>query len=826
MAQAELPHDLMVPAKAERGLRPFLRWVVSWEDWITLGILLLVYLGTARTMETAGWVRHMPSLMLVSFLALLLGVSLARWRASSWWVLPLALAVGMPVVLWQVLGVVPGDGLADRWGVFVDRLDRWFQIVRGGGISRDPLPFTIIITGLTWMGTYLAVWSVYRWQNPWLALAPAGVAIFANLAYQPQEFHFSVGLYVFGALLLLMRVNLLQQMRRWDSQGVPRPEFLSLSFINHTVLLALILLVGSWFVPANIGFRPLSQVWDAVSAPFAGFTTDASRLFSALRVRQVLPVHSFGSILPLRSDVRLRDTVIMKVMAPRSGFLRGAVYDEYIFGGWKRSQRRTLPLNPDLAAAIVQDLAADPQHLRHDLLEIEVKPLVGRPVLFSLGQPVEVTPAAEAEVPAASVYSIAPGAPLTDLAQRDPPASVLALAQELQRLYSATAGLARDEEVLRRVPEGLRVLNIRRQGGRVREVVVSVGVLPDVVAVRGGATEEYRVVGAVSVASAEELRSAPVDYPPWVRELYLQLPADLPQRVRQLAAEITQGADNPYDAARAVEEYLRQFPVDTEMPEVPLTQDPVDFFLFDARRGYFDFHASAMVVLLRAVGVPARLAVGYVLDPQERDEEQGFTVRERHAYAWPEVFFPGLGWVEFNPTPDRPALERAGQGLTTGGETAGGGGPEFMEGLFPEEFLLDGVNLEGLEAASTPQGGRPQPWPWLAGAVAVIGAVALAVRWAWQRGLAGLPYPAQVWEKTLRLANWAKIGPQPQQTPREYARHLGEELPELEGIDYLAEAYNRAQFGKKEVTAEEEEEVRSVWVRLRNRLWARILRWR
>src|SRR5205814_7931883 len=97
------------------------------------------------------------------------------------------------------------------------------------------------------------------------------------------------------------------------------------------------------------------------------------------------------------------------------------------------------------------------------------------------------------------------------------------------------------------------------------------------------------------------------------------------------------------------------------VPAAPPGHDSVDYFLFDAQRGYFDYHASAMAVMLRSLGVPARVASGYVIDPLQRDgDTDTFKLTQRQAFAWPEVYFPGIGWVEFNPTPTQPLINRPG----------------------------------------------------------------------------------------------------------------------------------------------------------------------
>ena len=176
------------------------------------------------------------------------------------------------------------------------------------------------------------------------------------------------------------------------------------------------------------------------------------------------------------------------------------------------------------------------------------------------------------------------------------------------------------------------------------------------------AGDAYVTVGTVSAADVEILIASGRDYPEGIRERYLQLPDSLPQRVRDLAAEIAGDAEQPYVAAFQIEAYLRNnFPYTLRVDDPPPRRDPVDFFLFEEQAGYFDHHASAMVVMLRSLGIPARIAVGFSIDDGSFDDEsKSYIITEEESWAWPEVYFPGLGWVEFNPTPGRETVSRPG----------------------------------------------------------------------------------------------------------------------------------------------------------------------
>ncbi len=169
----------------------------------------------------------------------------------------------------------------------------------------------------------------------------------------------------------------------------------------------------------------------------------------------------------------------------------------------------------------------------------------------------------------------------------------------------------------------------------------------------------YQIESIVSQAGQAELRSAGTEYPDWVRETYLALPAGVPDRVLALGRDLTATSATPVDRALAIETYLRAIPYTLDIPEPPIDRDIVDYFLFDLQMGYCDYYASSMVVLARAAGLPARLVVGYATGtPQRTEGTIRYIVTEAEAHSWVEVYFPEIGWVEFEPTGGRPAIER------------------------------------------------------------------------------------------------------------------------------------------------------------------------
>ncbi|MCC6380908.1 MAG: hypothetical protein IT304_00290 [Dehalococcoidia bacterium] len=338
--------------------------------------------------------------------------------------------------------------------------------------------------------------------------------------------------------------------------------------------------------------------------------------------------------------------------------------------------------------------------------------------------------------------------------------------------------------------------------------------------------DTYNSIGSESVATAEQLAAAGTAYPGWVKERYLQLPKALPQRVREEAARAAAGAATPYTMATRVEEYLRQLPYDLTVSSPPAGQDIVDYFLFDLKRGYFDYHATAMTVMLRSLGIPARLAVGYALDPTEA-QATTYTVRKDDAYSWVEVWFPKYGWVNFNPTPDhdKGGSGGLGSGLSPDVDTKSTLG---LEDLFGNLGGAGGI-APPVESAlqEKPVAHSDPPWALISSTLAILAllaVMAVSLRVAWNWGLRGLEGNTRIWAKTQRLAHWARLGSRPTETPREWSQRMGSALQHQGDASQLADAYEETRYGRPDLQRTDEAATSASYRRLRNTLAATVLR--
>jgi len=159
----------------------------------------------------------------------------------------------------------------------------------------------------------------------------------------------------------------------------------------------------------------------------------------------------------------------------------------------------------------------------------------------------------------------------------------------------------------------------------------------------------YQATSDIAQTSASSLRRAGQAYPPEVLSRYLGLPA-LDSRIPELARKITASADNDYDRAAALETYLRtHFGYSLQLSRT-VPHDPLANFLFERRQGHCEYFASSMAVMLRILGIPSRVVNGFRTG-EFNDLTSQYVVRASNAHSWVEAYFPGHGWVAFDPTP-------------------------------------------------------------------------------------------------------------------------------------------------------------------------------
>jgi transglutaminase-like putative cysteine protease len=298
--------------------------------------------------------------------------------------------------------------------------------------------------------------------------------------------------------------------------------------------------------------------------------------------------------------------------------------------------------------------------------------------------------------------------------------------------------------------------------------------------------DQYRVL-----SRPQEFASPPTNSEPPDLRGYLALPGNLPPRLRQLAQAITANQPTPYDQAVALESYLRALPYSYQVQPLPHGGDAVDQFLFDMREGYCTYYASAMAVLARSLGIPARVASGYATgsyDPASKT----YIVHEGDAHAWPELYVNDR-WLPFEPTPIRPLPGRA----STGTPPTFAGAP-----------ALD------------------QAQPFVSGPLLVVVALVLigllAVGGVWLgRRLRPVPLVTQVQRDLERHGRQATIAWPDGATLQEYGALLAPQLDDDGALHELIGLIEQARYGGHALSNAEQRRLRAasqqVWARLRRK---------
>ncbi|HYD10340.1 MAG TPA: transglutaminase domain-containing protein, partial [Acidimicrobiales bacterium] len=309
-----------------------------------------------------------------------------------------------------------------------------------------------------------------------------------------------------------------------------------------------------------------------------------------------------------------------------------------------------------------------------------------------------------------------------------------------------------------------------------------------------------------------------------VARTYLTLPVSFPQSVRDLAATVVGDASSPYDRARRLQDFFRsgEFTYDLDVERGHSGND-LERFLFDVRRGYCEQFAGAYAAMARAIGLPARVGVGFT--PGDQAGPDRYSVRGYHGHAWPEVFIAGFGWIAFEPTPGRgipggeaytglpeaqasPGDPNTATTLATTSTTApaGAGSTSTLPqptGPFNDENVTAGG---GADSAS--------PWPrrllvtaivlaaipfvWTAGVVLFV----RLRRWRRRTAAAGGAARVEVaWDEAGEALTRAGAPPRPSETPSEFARRSAIAQAEL---TELAAITTNARYAPEDLDAEDE----------------------
>lgn len=341
--------------------------------------------------------------------------------------------------------------------------------------------------------------------------------------------------------------------------------------------------------------------------------------------------------------------------------------------------------------------------------------------------------------------------------------------------------------------------------------------------------DRYVLTSRILLPSTERLQAATADGD-GISDRYFDLPDGLPSVIGDTARAFTTGTTTPYEQAKALQDNLRRFSYDLGI-RTPAGTEPISWFL-SIQRGYCEQFSGAFAVMARELGLPARVAVGFT--PGETLGDGTVEVRGQHAHAWPEVWFDGIGWVAFEPTPSRgiPGASYTGVPFQQSGQaptdevavptTTVAPDPSAPQATNPIRNPDAGIPAPDFGDGSTPVDDGPSPWPrrvliTLAGLLAIAAAWPLAIRSIEQRRRrvrrSGASTPAAqvtvAWSEAVEALEQVGLGPQPSETEHEYVVRTSKADPDVaEPLRRLGELTVAAGYG---VTDPDAAEVGQAW---------------
>lgn len=604
--------------------RPHLGWLALLVAML-LAWLPALALGDNRVIEMR---RIQATLDLVGPVAVVVTWLLLGWRAprrkSRWGKLTplltflLFLLIGLLVLSQSMIGWLPGpsrlwqtvttngwvslgQAMVADWQQLLTRLAIWWQGVLSGGAAQDNLIFAAFAGLLFWSVSALMAWLLRRYERALIAALPLLWLLGTLLLYSGVE----RALMLSGVTLAVVLHLLLDQqqlIRRWHAQGLDYASDLIVDRMIMIGSLGLVLFILAALMP-NLYYRPLVvRYYELIEPLDSKLESVRDRLFpdlTGISRRQGAAAGGLPNAFLLGGSVTLGESVVMQVRAnDTAGY-------EYFDG----------PLGEQL----------DPPG--HYMRGATLSRYDGH----GWDNPATVV---RQDLDANTPWRTAPTDGRKELVQ--------------------SVTLFVSSPVLYAAPEPL------EPGVEYQAQLRSDG---DLIALQQRA-RSYTVISSIPAVSEAMLAAAPnwdAEHPlPAELAIHLELPPTVTDRTRELAAKLVAGKATLFEEAQALEQFLRQYTYDLEVPEPPTdVTDITDYFLFELQRGYCDYYATAFVVLARSVGIPARFATGYAVGSWNPAEAM-WIVTESAAHSWPEVYFADYGWIPFEPTAGRPTLTRVG----------------------------------------------------------------------------------------------------------------------------------------------------------------------
>lgn len=733
------------------------------EGWLSLILVAGMSVTMAWSIDDAGWVLGQGEWTNFLPLAALLGVIAGFIGSKVGWSRWLAHAIGatfaaliVPLLVGGVLreGASPGVQFTATATAMVNA---WSDLIVNGLLATRETGHHLLVLGLLcWATGQFAASAVFRHRRPLSAVVVVGAILLGNMAatLRPQLHYLIV--FSLASLFLLIRLHALDEHATWTRRRIGDPTAVRSLYLRGGTIFILIAVFGSLVLTATAKSAPLAGAWDELRPVLLDVSAAIQRFLPAGAETRGIGGVQFGPTALISTVWNPNNALALTIRRPpgdeRPYFWRAAAYDRYSYLGWW-----------DWTENISTPRAAGEELLDGTL---DAPSEAGTTdVIFT------ITPEDYR-----GSYAFSPLAPVT--IDRD----------------SREIGLGKDGFFEA----------IELDGHQSYVLTARVPLLGD---------------DPPGALTQNKLRVAGTDYPAEIKARYLQLPAntvgvEARKVLNDVLGKVTD--DNPYDVATAMVRELQssRFTYSTNVSDVQCGDRSTAECFAWSKRGFCLQYATLMTILLREHGIPARFVQGFL--PGEINSLTGVEeVFNNRAHAWVEAYFPGHGWVRFDPTGGNVGVAEplpSGRPVAKPSATPfrsvapGDGGPDDPERRTP-----------GALAGTTGNNNRGSGiGEFIVMAVLLLGVVGGLAFIAWQRGPRGPTTPEGAYAGMARLAGRLGFGPRPTQTAYEYAAALGDVLPNVRPeLQTVATAKVEVAYGRRTLGDERIRAVRESYRRLR-----------
>ncbi len=568
----------------------------AWDWPSAILVFLLMQVAAARLVIT-GWTPFLFFTQTLSAFSVVLGLALGTSTFSSRAVRRLVFWYSLVILPWQMTLAVDAEApFAERLASIGARM--WFSLVEF--VTRKPVEdavfFVAFVSLAYWIVGLTAGYALSRRGNVLAAILPAGLI---TLFIQVYDFYVPVriwnfGVYVFLSLVLLGRTYFSQNRLKWNQKRIFVTSEAAQDISNSLMIVAAITVFVAWSIPTSLSsLKSAGKAWEDFSRPIRERLSNAVDALESPYGSSNGTGDFYGEKLALGRNASLGDTPIFTVRAMDEIGNKPPRY-------YWRGRVYDSYVNGQWTNTTVLSRDFDPSDEDLSLAAVNIEKTEARFAFVML-----LSKQGLMYTPSNPVWVNRPGSTFS----------------------TQTPDLGQDVSAW------------------VADPPLSAG-------------DRYQVRALVRNPSVQEMRAAGSEYPAWVTGRYLDVPDDIKERLLPLAQEITADQQTSYDQAQAITNYLRkEIDYSTSLAPPPQNTDPMLWVLFDYKKGFCMYYASAEVLMLRSLGIPARMVVGF---SEGELDERGitFTVRRQNAHAWPEIYFPGVGWVEFEPTANQDPLSR------------------------------------------------------------------------------------------------------------------------------------------------------------------------